>query len=434
MRAARRVARAALLLAAALIVSRAAVAAEDVAYQLHYVGEVLADTSGGMKRGAIYEGRFELVLDADLGKLAGWSGTTFHLNAYQLHGSGLSREHVGNLMTVSNIEALPATRLYEAWLEQKFLQDRLALRVGQLGADTQFLTSAYSSLFINGTFGWPAVMAADLPSGGPAFPLATPGISMRLDASPRSAYLLGVYNGDPAGPGPNDPQERDRNGLNFRVHDRPLVMGEAQFRHGAQEAGSGLPGTVKLGGWVHFGRFDDLRYASDGLSLADPASNGLPLAHEHDYGVYAVIDQQLYRLPGADADKGIGGFMRVAGSPSDRNLVDFYFDAGLTFTGLIRARPDDAFGLAFAYGRISERARALDRDQVLFTGVATPVRDYEAALELTYSAKIARGWTVQPDLQLIFHPGGHIANPLDPSGIAPIRNAVVAGVRTSIAF
>ncbi|MDA8107252.1 MAG: carbohydrate porin [Betaproteobacteria bacterium] len=430
---ARRAARAALaLLAAALLAPYAVAADEPVSYALHYVGEVLADTSGGMQRGAVYDGRLELVLNADLDELAGWRGFTAHLNAYQLHGRGLSRNDVGNMMTVSNIEALPATRLYEAWLERRLFDDRLALRAGQLGADTQFLTSEHAGLFINGTFGWPMIMGSDLPSGGPAFPLATPGISARYDASPRRAFLLGVYDGNPAGPGSNDPQERDRNGLNFRIHDRPLVMAEAQFRHGEQQPGGGLPGTVKLGAWMHFGRFDDLRYATDGLSLADPASNGQPLQHEHDYGLYAVLDQQLYRLP--DQDKGIGTFLRVATAPSDRNLVHFYFDTGLTFSGFIRERPNDAFGVALGYGRISSSARALDRDRVFFTGVHTPVEDFEAALELTYSARVARNWTVQPDLQFIFHPGGHVANPLDPSGTAAIRNAVIAGVRTSITF
>jgi hypothetical protein len=35
---------------------------------------------------------------------------TFHANGYQIHGSGLSREHIDNLMTVSHIEALATTR------------------------------------------------------------------------------------------------------------------------------------------------------------------------------------------------------------------------------------------------------------------------------------------------------------------------------------
>jgi porin len=41
---------------------------------------------------------------------------------------------------------------------------------------------------------------------------------------------------------------------------------------------------------------------------------------------------------------------------------------------------------------------------------------------------------VQPDLQFIFHPGGHVAEPTDPTATRAIRDAVVIGVRTGIAF
>src|SRR4051794_6698762 len=91
-----------------------------------------------------------------------------------------NKSHLGNLMTASGIEALPSTRLYELWLEQKFFDDTVALRAGQLAADTEFLVSQYATLFVNATFGWPAITAADLPSGGPAYPLATPGIRLKV--------------------------------------------------------------------------------------------------------------------------------------------------------------------------------------------------------------------------------------------------------------
>ena len=62
----------------------------------------------------------------DLEKLAGWSGAKFHANIFQIHGNGLSRDYIGNLMLVSGVEALPSTRLYEMWIEQSLLGGRLA--------------------------------------------------------------------------------------------------------------------------------------------------------------------------------------------------------------------------------------------------------------------------------------------------------------------
>jgi len=48
-------------------------------------------------------------------------------------------------------------------------------------------------------------------------------------------------------------------------------------------------------------------------------------------------------------------------------------------------------------------------------------------------ARIASWWTVQPDLQIIFHPGGTVANPRSAMG-AVVRDAVVLGLRTTLKF
>ena len=79
---------------------------------------------------------------------------------------------------------------------------------------------------------------------------------------------------------------------------------------------------------------------------------GRPL--DNDCGLYGIIDQLIWRVPGSEDPKGVGVFARFIGAPSDRNLVDFYFDGGITFSGMIRSRPDDAFAIGFAYTGISE--------------------------------------------------------------------------------
>jgi porin len=89
-------------------------------------------------------------------------------------------------------------------------------------------------------------------------------------------------------------------------------------------------------------------------------------------------------------------------------------------------------GAAAVYGRIGY-AR-LDRDRVLFTGIDRPIRDYESALEFTYEARITPWWLLQPDLQLVFHPGGYIAAPPPTPMGQPIPNAVVIGLRSDITF
>jgi porin len=407
---------------------RADLAAKGLQFQVNEIGEVWDNVAGGIRRGTGYNNRVELCVDLDLQKLVGWEGAALHANGYAIGGDSFTPDHIGSIGPTSNIEAVPTIRLYEAWFEQKF-GDKFALRLGQLGADTEFLTSSNAALFVGSTFGWPNITAVDLPSGGPAYPLATPGIRLKFTPTDQWTFLLGLFDGNPAGPGLGNPQERDKYGVDFRVTDPPLLMAEAQYTYKLAD----LPGTVKLGGWNHFGHFDDVRFDNLGMPLASPVSTGIAQRLSGDDGIYGVIDQMIYHLPGDDPAKGVGVFARLSGSPGDRNLIDFYADTGINFNGMIPGRPNDLFGVAFAYTHISDSVRAAEQDVVFYSGVPAPVQDYEAQIEFTYQAQIVPGWTIQPDIQYYFHPGANVVNPLSPTG-AVIPNAWVVGARTTVNF
>jgi hypothetical protein len=114
-----------------------------VKFAATYIGETLGNVPGGSKQGAVYEGRLNLAVDVDLQKLVGLRELTFHANMFQIHGDGLSRSNLQNFLVASGIEALPSTRLYEIWFEQKW-GDQLSLRAGQLAADTEFINAKYT--------------------------------------------------------------------------------------------------------------------------------------------------------------------------------------------------------------------------------------------------------------------------------------------------
>jgi porin len=408
----------------------------DLGYNLRldYFADGLGNPTGGVRQGAIYEGTLYMVLDADLAKIASLDGLSFRVNAYQIHGGRLSASNIFNLATVDSIEARPATRLFELWLEQKF-GDLAFLRVGQLAVDNQFAISEFgNTLHINSTFGWPTIFTQDLPGEGPGYPLTTPGVRLKVTPNDQFALLAGLYNGDPSGAGFNgQPEILDPAGLNFRLRDPPLLLGEVQYQYHQNKAAPRLAGTLKLGAWYHFGKFNDEHFDVHGKSLADPSSNGVALTHSGDYGVYGVIDQMLWRLPRDDPKKGVGAFARAFLSPSDRNLIDFSANAGVNFMGLWDKRPDDSLGLAAAFFQLSPDLRVLDRERSFFEKIALPLRNYELVVELTYQAQIVAGWTIQPDFQYIFHPGGGVIDPLNPF-VGRIPDAAVFGVRTMISF
>jgi porin len=314
------------------------------------------------------------------------------------------------------------------------------VKIGQLSADDDFILSSNAALFVNSSFGWPGKEAADLPSGGPAYPLATPGAEIVFGTKDKGSSLwVAVFNGDPAGPGSGSPQSRDPSGTAFRVDDGVFAIAEFAYRLD----GSNRPDGFKLGGWYHSGSFADQRFDNAGRSLANPASTHMPAQHRGDYGLYAIVDRMIWRTgeKQGDAEKdeknkrGIEAFLRLGASPSDRNLVDYYADGGLTYA--FDDDGTDAIGLGVAYARISSDATALDRDTRRFSGASRPVRDHELAVELTYHAKpeALPAWLLlQPDLQFIFHPGGHVPDPTDPTKRRAIRDAVVVGLRSMISF
>jgi porin len=95
-------------------------------------------------------------------------------HVFQIHGQGLSRNYLQNYLVVSGIEALPATRLYEAYVEKQW-DAKTTLKFGQLAADSEFFNTKYTDVLTNASMGWPAITSLDLLSGGPSPPLSAMG-------------------------------------------------------------------------------------------------------------------------------------------------------------------------------------------------------------------------------------------------------------------
>jgi porin len=416
--------------------SRKALNDAGIDFNANDTSEMLSNPVGGIKQTTVYQGLLTTKLTLDFEKLANWPGASFYTEAYWISGRGLSRSALGNLLVVSNIEALASTRLNDLWLQQEILDRQLSLRIGQIAIDDEgeFYYSQYGLNFINSTFGCPDILSTDLPAGGPCYPFAVPGVRLRVGA-PTALHLSGaVFNGTPAPPGLGDPQVRNPHGTNFLIGlGGLLAMAELAYPFDMQPESQAQLSDIKLGGWYHTADFPDLRRDTSGRSLADPTSDGIATTHRGSFGLYLIVDKMLWEPADAGA-RGLAGFLRVGGTAGDRNLINLEVDAGLTYKGLFSGRESDLLGIAASYGRIGGGARALSRDAVLFTGVRQPIRDYEGVLELTYQLSVAPWWVLQPDLQAIFHPGGRIAAPPPAPLGTPIPNALVLGLRSTITF
>jgi porin len=398
-----------------------------ITFSLHERSEVWADVSGGGHRGISYNGITVAKLNLDLDALFGWSGGELFTSAFDIHGHGPSRSFLGNQQLVSDIEATPSVKLYDLWLDQSLFDKKLSIRFGQEGANDEMMVTAYGGLFLNSSFGFPGMLASDLPSGGPNYPLASPFARALYSPSDKFTIVVAAYTSNPAPLGPGDPQSRDRNGTAFVLNDHTLGFAELWYTPDTT-APANLPTTYKIGAWYSSDNFNDQRVDNTGGLLASPTSTGKPLNHAGDWAVYGIVDQMVWQQPGTK-DRGIGVFAQLMGGPSDRNLANLFAEGGMNWFGPFAARPKDVLGLAVSYLGISPAARAYSSDLVAFGRAASTYAGNETVIEATYEAPVTHWLTLQPDLQYVINPNAGIPNNF---GSTPLPNALVIGIRATI--
>ena len=362
-------------------------AAAGLSWNLLYTGEIISCVSGGHDRDTGADMLLDWIIDLDFNKMLGWTGASARLNPLWVAGDGIAHD-VGDLSQVSNISARGGVRLFEAWLQQNFLDHDLSLRAGLMGADQEFAISPSSLLLYNSSFGAPLYITANAP--WPVYPVGGLGARIRCEPA-KGLYLMGgVYDGHVGS------QEFNRSGLRIRLtHDD----GYFAIGGGGYTFDEELPGTLKIGAFYHSADFVEFDTGKSVSGLA---------------GIYAVFDKKLYKqgpVPGT-----LDYHLRFGFAQQDRSLVSFSLSTGPKFTGLLPGRESDVLGIGWLYARISpDYARAQ---------VNPGPWSYESVFELTYQFFVTPAWSVQPDFQYVLHPGGTSATP----------NATVIGFRVDISF
>jgi len=403
-----------------------------VTLSLTETSEILGNVSGGTRKGFDYDGLTTATVQMDTDRAFNWHGGTFNVSGLQIHGRNLSADNLGTLQTASGIESDRATRLWELWYQQKFLEDdAMDLKIGQQSLDQEFMVSQNASYFVNTMFGWPMLPSADMPGGGPAYPLSALGVRLRAHPSDSVTVLAGIFNGTPASSSHADPQKANPGGVSFPVSGNALGIAEMQYAYPSPNTmvqaneTEPLSRLYKLGMWYDSARFDDQRIDGNGVSLADPASSGIPRSHHGNYAFYGVADQMVWR-DYAEPDRTLNLFLRAMGTPDeDRNLIDFSLNAGLTVHEPFLHRDDDTFGIGLGLAKVGSHAAALDEDN---GGI--PIRHTETFVEATYQYELTPWWQLQPDVQYVFNPGGGIND----ANNQRVGNETVVGVRTNITF
>ena len=396
-----------------------------VSFTLNQTSDYVGNTRGGFRQGFVYDGLLDLEVDVDLNQALGWQGGKLHISGYGIQGQDLSTQYVGNIMTATNVESQPSVaKLGEFWLEQRLMDDRLHLRAGLLEADRYYIISPTANVFVNSTFGFPDSWEVNMPDGGPGYPNATPGLLATFKPHNNWKFTASVMNGSPVGPGTASSDY----GTTFPTGDGVLSWLETAYTPTMQWGDRQLPGAYKLGGWYNSALLDDVTLADAGRNISNPIN----VSYRGQYAVYGVLDQTVYREANSD-DQGLSLFTRVTYNPqTDRNLVTWYFDAGMAYVGLFDNRPQDILGLGFAWAKLTPYLNNPIAAQNSLDGTQTPLVAPESLIEVTYQAPMSSWLTLQPFFQYAINPGGKAPMPNNPNQAIP--NATIVGLRANIDF
>ena len=385
--------------------------ARPVILTYSYTSDLVQNALGGARQGAAFPGAAGVQFTLLLRRLVGWQGARIFVFALGTHG-GAPSDFVGDVQGVSNLEAPPAVRLEEAWLQQNLLGNRLSWLVGRYDLNTEFYRLQSGALFVNSSFGIGPEFAQSGRAGPSIFPNTAVGTRVDFKPSANVVWRAAVLDGVPVG--------RPEGGIRlFAPGDGVLLVGEValisrpdtvgeprqrRFRIGRGPARS-YRGKLALGAWYYTARFPD-RFAT--------LPNGASMQHRGSGGAYLIGDQTVWS-PRRGRPGALTAFAQLGLGDGRVNQVGSYLGGGLTFMAPLSSRVDDELGLAVA------AARNGSHYELAQMAAGAPAAG-ETTMELTYLAQLGSWLSVQPDLQYVIHPGGTRST----------QNAVVLGLRVAV--
>jgi len=340
---------------------------------------------GATRRGAVLD-NLDLIADLDLGEAFGWSGATLHGYILSNQG-GAPNDFAGTLQGVDNIEVgRQGVRLYELWIDAP-LGERGSLLAGLYDLNSEFYANDAAGLLVAPPFGIGSELAATGVNGPSIFPSTA--LSVRFNYDFDSGYLRAAVLNARAGV-PGDP-----GGVDLALEDGALLIAEAGRGDDS--------GKIALGVW---------RYSRDQDDIRDLAPGGDPVKRVAQGG-YLLVERVL---GGDDDARQTTGFVRLGLSDGRTSPFRGGWQAGVLIERVFEGRPDSALSVGVQRGVLSSRMK----DLMSVGGVDAAAA--ESGFEITYSDRLTDRISIQPDLQVVFDPGGDRA----------AETVVVAGVRLTI--
>lgn len=382
---------------------RSALAKKGFEFEFVYSGEVMANVSGGLNRGAKYLDNVDLTMTVSLEEFIGWKGATFHVYGLGNYG-GSPSDLVGDTQAVSNIDSPNAWRLYQLWLEQNLFEDHVAVLLGLLDLNSEFDYTETGSVFLHSSHGIGAEYAASGQNGPSIFPFTSLAVRVKIAPLKNKNYYLKTAVFDAV---PGDLNRPNATAIKWDSSEGFLLSSEIGYENYEEENRTRLK-KLALGTWIYTAKFDDVLKTDN---------TGNPKNHRGNLGIYGLIDYQVYQESGDD-NQGLYMFGRFGYANPNFNVYGYYLGAGIVYKGLIPSRDEDDIGLGIAMAIHGSPYKTAQRN------AGSAVKFSETNLELVYSAKVLPWLTIKPDVQYVIYPSGN----------GSINNAFVMGTRFELSL
>ncbi|MES2198882.1 MAG: carbohydrate porin [Chlamydiota bacterium] len=316
---------------------------------------------------------FILDLSIDLKKAIKWKGAFFGAEFLQFNGES-TNEDAGVVQGYNSLPGAPPlnrSELYQLWIRQEFLDNKLSVRIGKTVPTYHFNnvskpvptdTPSISIPSVTGLIYTPIFVNTTLLGALGGYYNSVYGVVTTISPIKQAYLNIGVYDGNVARGVQTGLTGPHFNGYYFSI----------------AEVGYGWvtpkPGIAAIGGWYQSGVLESGTQKEKGTG-----------------GIYAFGSQALWIKKSHTTDKGnVSGFWQFGWNNSKTLPMNLFAGMGLTVFALIPKRPNDSFGAGASWSRLNPY---------------TFSRYSELMIQGYYQGQIYKSIYFQPVLSYIPNPG-----------------------------
>jgi len=360
---------------------RSRLSERGVQFHFQYISDSLWNLKSEQKERLASWNRVRGTVDIDFGALTGHYDLYFHATALWQGGGNLGT-YLGLLTGPSGLASANTFRLDSWWLEKRWLDERVTVRVGQFAGQDFYGAEHFAASFIFEPMGYAlGNLFTDFESFDPS---STPALEVRLVPA-HNVYVKSMVEAEDREPFAHNPT-----GLVPQFRGSPVNISEIGFTPGRKassiRAFDGVESRNRYSGLYQFGA----SYNPGKFSTPTSANS-----RSGNYLLYCMASQALWRVD-PTGGKGLDATFAYDWSPADINRNNTMLSAGVRFNEPLPLRIHNTMSVGYVRNSLSQQ----------FLPQGTLPWKAEKGVELNTLLNVAPMLLIQPVIQYYANVGG----------------------------